>query len=569
MIHLIPRVKTLETKDGFLKKKAIFYNAPCGDARLIKALGKLEQSADGTPLTIEIGAEGEGYELWVEENAIRIKGAGPAGAFYAIQTLRQLFAHETVPCLYIQDKPDFEYRGFYHDVTRGKVPTVESMKWLIDQMAYYKLNSLQLYVEHVYEFEETKELIKTTGYLSSAELKELDAYCKENFIEFIPSLSTFGHLFELLNQEQYAHLQVMKGYKASPNRWIDRMGHHTIDPLQPESIELIKSLIDQYVPNFESDIFNICCDETFDLTRVYGESEYDEAQLYVDFVKKIIAHLQSKGKKVMMWADILLKHPETISEIPDDIYFLNWCYRAEPPEDTIIRFSEMNRKQIVCPGTTIWNRFCERVEVEEKNISLMTEYGYKHGAIGVLNTNWGDFGHTCSLELSMYGLVLGAEKSWSVSTQVGAELDEAVDFLLYQQAGAMAALREVSALNDCIAFREFALNYYKIAYPASRWPRPVLMAEIPEIQARYNAIRERLGKETWTLDEYRQEMLIAAEAVCLVAELSARHEHRKPKVDRITSSEEWLPKFRAKWTAKNKESELTRIEEFFRLCEAL
>jgi len=569
MIHLIPYVKSLEIKDGYLQKKAIFCNTPCGDVRLTNALKKLTQDAAGVPLTLEYGAEGEGYEIWVEREAIRVKGDGPAGAFYAIQTLRQIFTHETIPCLHIKDHPDFPYRGFYHDATRGKVPTVENMKWLIDQMAYYKMNSLQLYVEHVYEFEETKDLIEKTGYLTSAELKELDEYCKENFIEFIPSLSTFGHLFELLNQEKYAHLKVLKGYEASPNRWIDRMGHHTIDPTQEESIEIIKSLIDQYAPNFSSDIFNICCDETFDLTRVYKDTDVDEGQLYVDFVKKIIAHLQSKGKKVMMWADILLKHPETIEEIPDDIYFLNWNYRAEPPEENIIKFAELGRKQIVCPGTTIWNRFCENTAVAESNISKMAEYGYKHGAIGVLNTNWGDYGHTCSLELSMYGMVLGAAKSWHVATKAGKYFDPAVDHLLYQQEGAMSALREVSALNDMISYREFVLNYYKIAYPSTRWPRPVLKATIDEIQEAYKAIRERLENETWTLDEYRQEMLIAAEAICTCAELEAIYERIKPMPERLTDAENWLPKFREKWIAKNKESELSRIEQFFRDCEAM
>ncbi len=567
MLNLIPQVKTLELREGALTKKAIFFNSFTADNRLSAAIQKLPTAPDGVALTLEVGNEGEGYELWIEKDAVRVKGDGAAGAFYAIQTLRQILQHEEIPCLYIKDCPDFPYRGFYHDVTRGKVPTLQSVKELIDQMAYYKLNSLQLYVEHTFPFEETKELIQKTGYLTKEEIHEIDAYCKENFIEFIPSLSTFGHLFELLNQEQYAHLRVMKDYEAMPNRWADRMGHHTIDPLEPESIEVIKSLIDQYEPHFESNIFNICCDETFDLTRRYEESEHDPSKLYVEFVKKIIAHLQSKGKQVMMWADILLKHPETITEIPDNIYFLNWFYRLDPPEDTIIRFAELGRKQIVCPGTTIWNRFCEGVKVEEENISLMAEYGYKHGAIGVLNTNWGDYGHTCSLELSMYGLVLGAEKSWTVATKVGEEFSKKVDFLLYRQEGALDALKEVSALQDLLDFRKFCVNYYRLAFPSEKEAKPITETPVEEFQRRYLAIRDRLSAETWAKDEYRQELLLAAEAVCLTAELDAIRQ--KKDVTRVTDTEKWLKAFREKWTAKNKESELYRIEEFFRGWEKL
>ena len=495
MLKLIPEVKTLQIGEGTLTKKAVCFNGTLADCRLTKALKALPTANDGAVLTVEVGNEGEGYELWIEENAIRIKTQGPAGAFYAIQTLRQIFCHDTVPCLYIKDCPDFAYRGFYHDVTRGKVPNLTSMKWLIDQMAYFKMNSLQLYVEHVFEFEETKDLIQKTGYLTKEDLRELDAYCKENFIEFVPSLSTFGHLFELLNQEKYAHLRVLKDYKAHPNRWFDRMAHHTIDPLQPESIEVIKSLIDQYTPNFETNLFNICCDETFDLSRAYSGTEHDPAKLYVDFVKQIIAHLKSKGKQVMMWADILLRHPETIAEIPEDTYFLNWHYSSNPPEQDIIRFAEMGRKQIVCPGTSIWNRFCEQTAEAEKNISLMAEYGHKHGAIGVLNTNWGDFGHTCSLELSMYGMVLGAAKSWTVATQTGDAFDALMDFQCYHHEGAMATLREVSELNDGIYYSGLCVNYFRLAKLVDEPLSTTLVKSIGEIQERYIALRDRLSDD--------------------------------------------------------------------------
>ena len=133
----------------------------------------------------------------------------------------------------------------------------------------------------------------------------------------------------------------------------------------------------------------------------------------------------------------------------------------------------------------------------------------------------------------------------------------------------MASLREVSALNDMISYREFVLNYYKLVYPATRWPRPVFKAEFQEIQDAYVALRDRLSNEKWTLDQYRQEMLIAAEAVCLVAELNAVYQSVKPAPERITSAEEWLPKLRERWLVHNKESELSRIEDFFRDCEAL
>lgn len=558
MFHLIPKVKELEIRDGYLKKRGIYWKDNLDDHRISNAVRKLPQDEDGVELRIDVwDNKGEAYELWVQEDLIQIKANGMAGAFYAIQTLRQIFKHEQIPCVYINDKPDFPYRGFYHDVTRGKVPTVETLKKLIDEMAYYKLNSLQLYVEHTFEFKEYKGLNDAMGYMSAEEMQELDTYCYENFIDFIPSLSTFGHLYELLEQEQYQHLRVLKDFEKKPNFWHSRMLHHTIDPTNPESIELIKSLIDQYVPHFQSGYFNICCDETFDLT-VFDDMGYDSGRLYVDFVKQIISHVQSKGKKVMMWADILLKHPETIDELPEDIYFLNWNYRKNPPEDKIIQFAEKERKQLVCPGTTTWNRLCENVDVEEQNISLMTEYGYEHGALGVLNTNWGDWGNPCSIELAMYGLVLGAEKSWSVSTEINEEFYEAVNTLLYENETGIQRLKELSEMHELVQWTNMCRMSFKEEY--------VHESSCEEVQKAYLQFVAQCSK-AWKQDEYRQEMILAAEGICVMAELLAKA--KGEEIERITDTKEWLRRYSAKWIEKNKKSELNKIEEMFMASEKI
>jgi len=417
-MNLIPMPKKIEKYEGVLKNKELELITEITDSRLLKALKKLPLAKGGVPLEIAIEPSGgEGYNLDINVDKISISAKGEAGAFYAIQTLRQLFGMDEVPCCRIDDEPDFSHRGFYHDITRGKVPTLDTLKKLVDEMAYFKLNSLQLYVEHTYEFKEFADSIERTGYITGEELRELDAYCNENFIEFIPSIPTFGHLFELLQKDKYKHLCEVENFESDEFFWADRMGHHTIDPTNEESFELVKSLIDQYAVNFTSDKFNICCDETFDL-KIGKHKDLDTARLYIDFVVKIINYVKSKGKKVMMWADILLNHPETIKELPEDVILLNWCYDKDPDEGGARTISGENRRQIVCPGTSTWLRLCENYSVEVSNICGMAKWGKKYGAEGILNTNWGDWGNPCSIEHAMFGLVFGAEKSWNEGTPV-------------------------------------------------------------------------------------------------------------------------------------------------------
>lgn len=562
-MNLIPQVKSQELTGGFLSVKALRPVSEDLDRRLLSALEKLPCDPAGTDLALSLtGDSGECYSLRICPDRITIEADGPAGAFYAIQTLRQLFKEDQVPCLYIKDWPDYSHRGFYHDVTRGRIQTVETIKKLIDDMAYYKLNSLQLYVEHVFQFKETKDLWSSFGYLTKEEILEIDDYCRENFIDFIPSLSTFGHLYDLLEQPKYKHLRVLKDYLTIPNFWHARMRHHTIDPLNPESFPVVKSLIDQYSPHFTSGYFNICCDETFDLKR-YAEEGLDEGRIYVEFVKKIIAHVQSKGKTVMMWADILLEHPETITDLPEDILFLNWYYNANPEkiDHKIAAFAKSGKKQIVCPGTSSWYRLCENVDVAEPNIIKMIETGYKYGAVGVLNTNWGDWGNPCSLELGMYGMVLGAEKSWSVGTEIDSGFYHAVNALLYGSENGIQSLKAVSALHKHISWKQVCQNYFALRYENGEGMEFIPEDEVKLVQKGYQAIAEKLSAAHWGNDEYRKEMLIAAEGICVMAELSAKLAGYE--VVPVTDPQGWMARYSESWMRKNKASELYRIMEMF------
>lgn len=566
-MHLIPKVKQQEIKKGYLKYKAVKYDKSIYDYRILNALEKLPFDDNGAGLTIEIiGDSGEGYELWIREDVIEIKADGLAGAFYGIQTLRQAFVNEKIPCVYIKDEPDFRYRGFYHDITRGKVPKVETIKKMIDKMAYFKMNALQLYVEHTYEFEEYRDLNEKTGFLTGEELRELDAYCKANFISFEPSLSTFGHLFELLNQEKYKHLRVRKEAQFIYNFWANRMCHHTIDPLQEESIELVKSLIDQFDVNFTADYFNICGDETFDLKN-YPDQSIDTGRLYIDFVKKIVEHLQSKDKKVMMWADILLEHPEIIEELPEDVCLLNWEYSELPEEERIRKIAALGRQQIVCPGIQAWNRFCERISSAEKNISNMAEFGRKYGAIGLLNTNWGDWGHQNSIELSMYGLTLGAAKSWNIDMAIDEVYYDALNTLLYEHEQGVQMVKIVSDMQYKIHWTHLVMLYYQMRYgePMAYASGEMTKEIVLQLQQELKHLRELLEDVTWKNDEFRQELLLAAEGTCIVAELQAMLQGNSVK--RITNTEAWLSKFSKKWLQKNKRSEVHELEKFFKNCE--
>ena len=561
MLHLIPKPKTLVEIPVLLTKKTLTLSSTLSDNRLEKATEKLPLSPDGIPLFITYeNKDSEAYTLTVTNEKAEIIAKSAQAAFYGIQTLRQIFTHEEITEVTIEDQPDFPHRGFYHDTTRGKVPKVETVKYLIDQMAYYKLNSLQLYIEHTFEFKEYADSIERTGYFTAEEIRELDDYCYENFIEFIPSLSCFGHLQELLEKPQYKHLCMLENHEPEYMHWWERMAHHTIDPLHPESFELIKSLIDQYMPLFRSNKFNICCDETFDL-QIGKHWQLDAGRLYIDFVKKLVNYLQSKGKTVMMWADILLHHPEVISELPDGVEYLNWWYEPEIHENDIELFEKMNKPQIVCPATWSWEGFTEWVEKEEQNICNMIDAGYRHGAMGVLNTNWGDFTTPCSVELALYGMVLGAAKGWTVSTNPTDSFKADVNHLLYKNEKGYHYLRTLSDCQKEVRFTFLANAYNNTLFEKKRLFYPPTFDMVKHIQKTCKQVMDELSGQSWKQDEFRKQMILAAEGIIVIAELIGKVAGYP--VERITDTKKWLDIYSEEWLKKNKRSELTETQHMY------
>ncbi|MBO5409273.1 MAG: family 20 glycosylhydrolase [Clostridia bacterium] len=562
MLHLIPAPKKLIEVAILLKKKSLTLMSELADSRLQIAIEKLPLSKDGIPLSITYGNQtGEGYTLTLTNEKAEIIGESAQGAFYGIQTLRQIFTHDEITELTISDTPDMGYRGFYHDTTRGKVPKVETLKMLIDQMAYYKLNSLQFYVEHSFDFKEYAGTKEKTGYFTAEEIKELDDYCYENFIEFIPSLSCFGHLFELLEQPEYKHLRELDTFEQEYMTWWERMAHHTIDPTNPESFELIKSLIDQYMPLFRSNKFNICCDETFDL-QIGRHWNQNAGNLYIEFVKKLVAYLQSKGKTVMMWADILLHHPEVISELPaDGVEYLNWWYEPEIHENDIELFEKMKKPQIVCPATWSWEGVVEWVEKEEGNICNMINAGYRHGAKGVLNTNWGDFGNPCTIELALYGMVLGGAKGWTVATEPTDEFKADVNHLLYENEKGYHYLRTLSDCQKDLRFTFVANAYSNTLFTKKRLFDAPSPKRVEEIRTICKNVMDELSNQTWKQDEFRKQMIISAEGIIVMDELLAKVADYS--IERMSDTKAWLEKFSEDWLKKNKKSELDAVMDIF------
>jgi hypothetical protein len=308
------------------------------------------------------------------------------------------------------------------------------------ELSRYKLNVLQLYTEHTFQFPRNPEIGAGCGSLSSQDIVEIDAICRRHHVELMPNLQSFGHARNTLSIPAYRHLA------ESPDLW-------TLSPVHEETYELLDELYADMLPSFTSTQFNISCDETWDLGRGASRSLADEigvGRVYLGHILRARDIAARYGCTIQIWGDILLHHPELISELPEDVVLLDWHYDPQDSYPSTRVFGEAGRRFWVCPGTGSWNSIFPRLHGSNTNVRNLVRDGVQAGAEGVLNTDWGDHGHYQPLGLSWYGYVFGAAQGWTGGTTEDDAFDAAFGPLFFGSGHEqiMRAVRQLASTND-------------------------------------------------------------------------------------------------------------------------
>ena len=369
-------------------------------------------------------AHPEGYRLEIDPNHVSASAPTRDGLRHALRTLAQIIRSQgrTLPCLRIEDAPSFDTRGVMLDISRDKVPTTATLRWLIDALASLKINHLQLYTEHAFAYTGHEPVWEHASPPTPDEARELDAYCAERGITLTPNQNSLGHMERWLNHPAYAHLAETHDEFTFHTEWgrsITRRGPFSLCPTDPRSIGLIDDLLAQLLPCFSVPLCNIGCDEAHDVG--HGRSAgavgaRGPLGVYLDHLSAVDSIVKRHGGRSLFWADMILRHPpdEWRAHLPDGAVPLLWGYEADTPFDewcTTMR--RVGLDHWVCPGTSSWRSIVGRTSVRRANIAAAARAGAASGASGFLVTDWGDLGHRQHLPVSLHSLAHGAHAAWN------------------------------------------------------------------------------------------------------------------------------------------------------------
>ncbi|NNG35880.1 family 20 glycosylhydrolase [Nakamurella aerolata] len=286
------------------------------------------------------GGDAEAYRLAVSSTGVQITAKTAKGAFYGVQTLRQLMpawvesstpvsAPLQVAAVEIADAPRFAYRGVMLDVARS-FQTVSEVKQYIDGLVLLKMNTLHMHLaddqgwriqitnegkeagdpidyslltstsgKTAMSTQEYRGVIGRTGYYTQDEYRDIVAYAASRYVQVVPEVDVPSHTNAALHA-----IRELNTDRSLPARdpetgvvpWngSGTVGYSALDEQLPLTYTFIKHVFSQLAEMSNSPYVHIGGDESHDMGRTR----------YVDFIRQVVpAVQQATGKGTMGWSE--------------------------------------------------------------------------------------------------------------------------------------------------------------------------------------------------------------------------------------------------------------------------
>lgn len=284
------------------------------------------------------------------------------------------------------NKHDFVVKGFHIDL-RCEVMTMAALKNFAKELAEFGINTIIMEWEGSYPYNKHATISNKYAY-TREEVKSFISYCSTLGIDVIPLQNCFGHSEYILRHDRYAHLK-------EDRKEVSQVCPMKIDECKAVFTEIFKEMAELHPSRY----FHIGGDETYLLGSCKACAEKvrkeGKSKLFVDYVKAMCEIVESMGKQPVLWADIILKYPEALNELPKDIIYVDWNYGWDRNH-----FGDMDN--LFKAGVTFWgapsirshpdNIYLTQWEKHFNNQKTFIPYAQEAGYQGMVMTSWSTSG---------------------------------------------------------------------------------------------------------------------------------------------------------------------------------
>ena len=343
----------LATGDSGFDQAVTFYQSDLASRGLELATGDKQAQKRIEFKKVENKGYGkEGYGITIQDGVITIESATNAGAFYATRTLLQM-GEKDLQNGEIRDFPSFSHRGFMLDTGRKFIP-YDTLVDIMLNMAYYKMNDLQLHLNDNYIFlkehlagknlspeEELKYVLEhaKTGFrvetdivgkngqkltsdehYTKEEMQNLIKLAKALHINLVPEIDTPGHALSFVKvRPDLMYQGSLSDYRGKHN--VERVAMLDLDNKYDETLAFVKSVYDKLLDGPDAPLHGVST------VHIGTDEYYGSRESYRRYVNDLIKYIKGKGYTPRIWGSLSAKRGKTAVDWKDvevDIWSIGW-----------------------------------------------------------------------------------------------------------------------------------------------------------------------------------------------------------------------------------------------------
>jgi hypothetical protein len=287
------------------------------------------------------------------------------------------------------------------------------------------MNQLNLYLEDAFPLTGNPLIGLLDDVHSRENFKELVAYSAPYHVEIVPATQACGHLHKILRFQQYSDMG-------------ERDHGYVLAADNDKATAYLNDFYRQVASVFPAPMYNIGCDETFELGRGRSATLVQNegfGKVYARNVARGAQAARNQGKQPVFWGDMVVAHPDAVSTLPKDLVVASWEYY---PRDNYAKwikpFTDANMRFFVCPWVGNTGLIVPDYEAAAVNIANFLDEGKKAGALGTNVTVWSDSGETLFAP-GWWSIVFGAANAWEQNKVDVANFDSKFDWAFFRSRG--------------------------------------------------------------------------------------------------------------------------------------